>query len=399
VNSRIITRVIPADGGSGLVRELARCDAKPASPLGATGLVATCLTPSAIKLIPAHRPDDVTVALGTGRLVAFGTRGGLFRWLEERRGVHPFFDGAVRAMTFAARGSFEIPCPGGALRLGRRTAVMGILNVTPDSFSDGGDFFEKSRAREHALQMADDGADIIDIGGVSTRPGSDPVALAEERSRVIPVIEALAGVLPVPISIDTCCAGVAREAIRAGAAIVNDVTALGGDPEMVDVIAEAGVPVILMHMRGTPKNMQKEPRYDDLMDDVTRHFTKALHLARRRGVGADKLIVDPGIGFGKTLAHNLELLDRLGEFRSLGTPIMVGTSRKSFIGMTTGAPVERRLAGSAASVALAVARGAHIIRVHDVAEMVQAVGIADAITRGEVCRESVWVPCKDMGAS
>jgi len=386
----IFARVIPADGGSGLRRELARCRIVTGAPAGATGVVATGVVESAAELIVESLPADVSVASETGRIVAFGTRQSLADWLAARKGDHEFFARAARALELCERRHFDLVCPAGSLHLGERTVVMGILNVTPDSFSDGGKFFDPAAARERALQMVNDRVDIVDIGGMSTRPGSEPVTPQEELRRVIPVIEALAGELPVPISIDTCRADVARRAIEAGASIVNDVTALGYDPEMVDVVAEAGVPAVLMHMKGTPKNMQKNPEYDDLMDEVTRYLSAAAELAASRGVGTHNLIVDPGIGFGKTLEHNLELLDRLGEFRSLGMPVMVGTSRKSFIGMATGAAGHERLPGTAASVALAIARGAHIVRVHDVKEMVQVAGLADAVLQGRPSCTRVW---------
>jgi dihydropteroate synthase len=266
-----------------------------------------------------------------------------------------------------------------------------VLNVTPDSFSDGGRYLRLDRALAHAERMAEAGADLIDIGGESTRPGAPPVPLDEELRRVIPVIERVAARCRLPISIDTSKAEVARRAIEAGAAMINDVTALLGDPAMAGVAAQAGVPVVLMHMRGTPRTMQRRPRYRALMDELLRFFRERIAAAVAAGIDRRRILIDPGIGFGKTLAHNLEILQRLDRLARLGRPILVGPSRKSFLGKLTGQPIghspggqfdDRRLEGTAAAVTAAVLHGAHVVRVHDVAEMVRVVRVADAIRRG-----------------
>ena len=256
---------------------------------------------------------------------------------------------------------------------------MGILNVTPDSFSDGGRFGSPEGAVEHALRMAEEGADLIDVGGESTRPGSPPVPAAEELRRVMPVIEGLRGRLPVPISIDTSKAEVAREASGAGAAIVNDVTALRGDPAMAQVAREAGAGVVLMHMQGTPATMQDDPRYGDVVAEVAAFLRERLGAAQDAGIPAERIVLDPGIGFGKTFEHNLELFRRMRELCALGRPLLVGASRKAFIGRLLGLPVEERLEGTAAAVTAAVLAGARIVRVHDAREMARVVLVADAL--------------------
>jgi dihydropteroate synthase len=263
-----------------------------------------------------------------------------------------------------------------------RTHVMGVLNVTPDSFSDGGRYLRPDHALAQAERMAEAGADLIDIGGESTRPGAVPVPLEEELRRVIPVIKRVAARCRLPISIDTSKAEVARRAIEAGAAMINDVTALRGDPGMAGVAVAADVPVVLMHMRGTPGTMQRRPRYRALMAELLRFFRGRIAAATAAGIDRRRLLIDPGIGFGKTLAHNLEILQRLELLTRLGLPILVGPSRKSFIGSLTGQPVGRRLEGTAAAVTAAVLHGARVVRVHDVVEMVRVVRMADAIRRG-----------------
>jgi dihydropteroate synthase len=256
--------------------------------------------------------------------------------------------------------------------------------VTPDSFSDGGQFFEKGRAIEQALQLAADGADLIDIGGESTRPYSKGISAEEEMNRVIPVIEALKKELTLPISIDTLKAQVAREALRCGASLVNDISALRSDPEMAAVAAEAGVPVILMHMKGTPADMQANPTYDDVTAEIVAFLRKAMDQAVNSGIRRERIIVDPGIGFGKTFDHNLEILKELGRLQCLEAPILVGSSRKAFIGRILDKKVHKRDTGTMATVAAAVMNGAHIIRVHDVKQAVETVRVIDAIKRGRI---------------
>jgi len=273
------------------------------------------------------------------------------------------------------------------LDLGRRTCVMGVVNVTPDSFSDGGRFFDAAAAVSQGERMAAEGADIIDIGGESTRPFSEPVAVEEEIRRVVPVIAALAARVRIPISVDTTKAAVARRALEAGAAMINDISALRFDPDLAGVAAECGVPVILMHMRGEPRSMQVAPHYDELVIDIRGFLEAAAAAAERRGIPRARLIVDPGIGFGKTPEHNLQLIQRLQEFAALDLPILVGPSRKSFIrrlvkpdgakDIPASLPVVET--GTQAAVAAAVLNGAHIVRVHDVATTVATVKVADAI--------------------
>ncbi len=274
------------------------------------------------------------------------------------------------------------------LALHRRTHVMGIVNVTPDSFSDGGRFHDPRAAADHALRLADEGADIIDIGGESTRPFSDGVSEEAELARVIPVIERLAGRVHVPISIDTTKARVAREAVAAGAAVINDVSALRMDGRMASTAAECGVPLILMHMLGTPKTMQARPVYGDVVGEVKAFLAEAIERAVSAGVARSLIVVDPGIGFGKTVAHNLALINRLDALAELNAPILVGPSRKAFIRKLLKRPDEEDIppglpavaVGTQAAVAAAALRGAHIVRVHDVAPAVATLRVIDALT-------------------
>jgi dihydropteroate synthase len=268
--------------------------------------------------------------------------------------------------------------PGGSVTFGRRTAVMGVLNVTPDSFSDGGDWMDPDRAVRHARRMVRDGADLIDVGGESTRPRARPVPVAEEIRRVVPVIRRLAAER-ILVSIDTSKAAVAAAAFQAGAKILNDVTALRGDPAMAKTAARAGVGVILMHMKGTPGTMQENPEYADVVGEILGFFREILKTAWRAGIERDKIILDPGIGFGKLPEHNLEILRRLDELRSLGRPLAIGTSRKSFIGRALGRQVHDRLSGTGATVAAAILRGADLVRVHDVREMCDVARMTDLL--------------------
>ena len=278
---------------------------------------------------------------------------------------------------------FSVPLPGGgALETGRRTLVMGILNVTPDSFSDGGRFFRPDLAVQQALDMVADGADMVDVGGESTRPGSGPVTAREETRRVVPVIEELAAQTSVPISIDTQKAPVAEAALDAGARIINDVSALRTDPDMARLAAERRVPVCLMHMQGTPKMMQKDPTYGEVVGDVIRWLGERIEFAEAAGIGRDSILVDPGFGFGKTAQHNLELLRRLHELHALGCPVLVGTSRKSTLGAVLSAEPDRRLYGTLATVACAAMSGCHVVRVHDVAPALDVVRTCEAIREG-----------------
>ncbi|MDD5309675.1 MAG: dihydropteroate synthase [Deltaproteobacteria bacterium] len=259
--------------------------------------------------------------------------------------------------------------------------VMGIVNVTPDSFSDGGRFLDPHAAIAHGLALSSEGADILDVGGESTRPGSAPVSAQEELARVLPVIRALAGRCHAVISVDTTKPEVAREAAKVGAKIINDVSMLRDGPALAEVAAETGAELVLMHSRGTPADMQDDIRYGDVVEDVARELLEAAGRAEAAGVDASRVWIDPGLGFAKTVEHNLELLARLPELAALGYRVLVGPSRKSFIGALTGAPVNDRLGGSAAAVALAVMGGAAAVRVHDVAIMRQAAIVAHAVAR------------------
>ncbi len=261
---------------------------------------------------------------------------------------------------------------------------MGIVNVTPDSFSDGGEFLDPAAAIAHGLQLVSEGADLLDIGGESTRPGAADVPGDEERERVVPVLEGLAG-CGVPLSIDTSKAAVAAVAVDAGATIVNDVTALS-DPEMAPLCAQRGTELILMHMQGTPRTMQENPSYGDVVDDVKVFLAERIDRARAAGVAEERIWIDPGIGFGKTVDHNLELIRRLGELRELGRPIVLGTSRKRFIGHLTGREADQRLGGTIASNVLGLRAGADVLRVHDVAAMRDALTVATVIDDGRPWR-------------
>jgi len=265
------------------------------------------------------------------------------------------------------------------LDLGRRTYVMGILNVTPDSFSDGGRFLEPSAAVEHALSMAEEGADPIDIGAESTRPGSRPVPVREQQARLLPVLRAVKKRLKTPVSVDTTSATVTSIALSEGADIVNDVSAFAGDRQMAVIVARAGVPCILMHMKGRPRTMQKKPEYSDLMAEVTDFLAEALRRGEAAGIARTQMLVDPGIGFGKTVAHNLEILRRLAELESLGAPVVVGPSRKRFIGAVSDSPPGERVEGTIAACVLAARNGANVLRVHDVKPVVKALKLADAV--------------------
>lgn len=286
----------------------------------------------------------------------------------------------------AQRRIFRLKLRSGVLTLGERTLVMGVLNVTPDSFSDGGKFFDTRAAVKQALAMERDGADIIDIGAESTRPGSAGISAAEELRRLLPVLEALRGKVKIPISVDTQKAAVAEVALGAGAEIVNDISGLRTDPRLAQIAAKHGVPLILMHMRGTPRTMQKQPFARKLMKDVSGGLKKSIDTARRAGVKKSQIVIDPGIGFGKSFTQNYELLALLPELAKLGYPLLVGTSRKGFLGATLvkrGKPVpaEKRIWGTAATVAASILNGAHIVRVHDVTEMAQVARVADELIR------------------
>lgn len=288
-------------------------------------------------------------------------------------------------MSLPPEGPDTSSAPGRSWRLVDRsidllaTKIMGIVNVTPDSFSDGGAFLDPGRAAAHAELLVDRGASLIDVGGESTRPGAPEVSSREEAQRVIPVLREIGRRVSVPISIDTTKAAVARAALDAGATIVNDVSGMRLDPKMPRLVAASGAGVVLMHMRGRPRTMQSRTDYEDVVKDVLYELSSMVESAIEAGVEASRIVVDPGIGFAKTAAQSLLLLKRLDVLATLGRPILVGPSRKSFIGAVTGAPVENRLSGTIASVVAAVLGGARIVRVHDVPEAVQASAVADAI--------------------
>jgi dihydropteroate synthase len=289
------------------------------------------------------------------------------------------------------RRKFRLPLPSRRLVLGERTLIMGVLNVTPDSFSDGGLFLDPEAAVARAIAMEAAGADIIDIGGESTRPGSSGISADEELRRIIPVIERLRGKIGIPISVDTSKSEVAEAAAAAGAEIVNDVTALRKDLRIAEVARRRKLPLTLMHMRGEPATMQNKPFARDVLRDVTQGLRQAVATARRAGVSNSQIILDPGIGFGKSYAQNCELLARLPELARLGFPILVGTSRKSFIGGALKSASRtpsgnERIWGTAATVAASILQGAHIVRVHDVAEMAQVAQVSDAILSPQLLR-------------
>ena len=272
-------------------------------------------------------------------------------------------------------------CRGKSLTIGLQTHVMGILNVTPDSFFDGGCYLDIEQAVAHAELMVAEGATLIDIGGESSRPGASPVSINEELARILPVIRAIGDTIDVLLSVDTYKAGVARHALEAGAHLINDITALRGDPAMATVVSEMEAGLILMHMKGTPRTMQQRPQYHDVVSEICDSLQKRIEIAESQGITADRIIIDPGIGFGKTIEHNLEILKRLPEFRKLRKPLLIGTSRKSFIGNILNLPVNERVEGTTATVCWAIAHGADIVRVHDVKANVRAAQMTDALYR------------------
>ncbi|OGC77717.1 MAG: dihydropteroate synthase [candidate division Zixibacteria bacterium RBG_16_40_9] len=266
--------------------------------------------------------------------------------------------------------------------LSERTHIMGVLNVTPDSFSDGGKFFGLEKAVIQGLKMVEEGADIIDIGAESTRPSSRPVSLEEEEKRALPVLEALAKKITVPISIDTYKSQIARKALEAGAEMINDISGLKFDPEMIKVASGSNVPVIIMHIKGTPQNMQENPYYENVIREIKDYFEERINAATSSGMAEENIILDPGIGFGKRFEDNLTILKNLKEFKKLAKPLLVGLSRKSFIGKILDLPVDERSEGSLGALALSIIQGANIVRVHDVKESVRVARVVDAILRG-----------------
>jgi dihydropteroate synthase len=287
-----------------------------------------------------------------------------------------------------ARPKFRLRLPTRSLALGQHTLIMGILNVTPDSFSDGGQFFDADSAATHALAMEAAGAHLIDVGGESTRPGSNGISAEEEIRRVLPVLEKLRGKLKIPISIDTSKAGVAEAAAAAGAEILNDVTGLRNDPRLAEIVRRKKLGLILMHMRGEPRTMQQKPFAANVIRDVKNGLRQSIATAQKAGVSSSQIVVDPGIGFGKSHAQNCEILQRLPELAKLGFPLLLGTSRKSFLGTALNAqdPGANRIWGTAATVAASILQGAHIVRVHDVSEMAQVARVADVLLSPKLLR-------------
>ena len=299
--------------------------------------------------------------------------------LDQHTRLQPLSHPLRETLTNILKTNFSIRCRKRTFTLGGRTLLMGVLNVTPDSFSDGGIYFNKEKAIAHGLRMVEEGADLLDIGGESTRPGSKPLELEEELRRVIPVIESLVKEVDVPISIDTYKSKVAQKAMEVGAEIINDISGLNLDPDLAQVAAKGNAPLILMHIRGTPETMQKDVHYDSLFSEILQYLKESIQKAESAGLDPEQIIIDPGIGFGKTLDDNLLIIKNLSEFRVLGKPILLGTSRKSFIGKILNAEVEDRLEGTLSSIAIGVLNGAHIIRCHDVLQAKKAIAVADAI--------------------
>jgi dihydropteroate synthase len=285
------------------------------------------------------------------------------------------------------RKKFRLRLPSRVLLLGERTLVMGVLNVTPDSFSDGGIHLDPAKAVARALEIERAGADILDIGGESTRPGSAAISAADELARVLPVLEGLRGRLKIPISIDTCKASVAKQAVSAGAEILNDVTALRADPALAEIARLHRLPIVLMHMRGEPRTMQKGPFARHVVRDVAQGLRAAAARARKARLAKSQIVLDPGIGFGKSYSQNFDLLAHLADLARLGYPLLVGTSRKSFLGHALGGvPENRRQWATAATVTASILAGAHIVRVHDVAEMVQVARVTDLVLAARAAR-------------
>jgi dihydropteroate synthase len=298
-------------------------------------------------------------------------------------------DDTLRNYLRAEDGDFKLHVGGYTYDLRDETLIMGVINVTPDSFSDGGRFFSHEDAVKMAGEMAEAGAHIIDIGGESTRPGSEPVSLEEELGRVIPVIETIQKKIKIPISIDTYKAEVAEKAVGAGASMINDISGLRFDPKMAPLAAKLGVPVVLMHIKGTPRNMQKDPTYEDLVPEIIDYLEGSMGIAIRAGIDPEKIIVDPGIGFGKTWDDNLKIIRRIRDFYVIGRPILVGASRKAFIGGVTKKEVDFRLWGSIGAAVSASAYGAHMVRVHDVEKTRDALLVVDAVKRGAIERDDI----------
>ncbi|MCY1079202.1 dihydropteroate synthase [Archangium lansingense] len=347
---------------------------------------------------PSWVAGDLRSRPGTGLL--FGRKEQFERVVVEAK-ARPELAGLAGALARVLEASAP-PAPlvlgSRTFTFGTRTHVMGVVNVTPDSFSDGGRYFGTEAAVAHGLRLAEAGADVLDVGGESTRPGSPPVSAEEEAARIVPVLEGLRARTDVPLSVDTTKAAVAREALKAGAVLVNDISGFHFDSELPRVTAEAGAACCLMHIQGTPQTMQKDPHYEDVVDEVLTFLEEGVERAVAAGVPRERVLVDPGIGFGKTLGHNLFLLRRLDELRMLGLPLLVGTSRKSFLGkLVGGKPANERLAATLGSVAtMAAAGNADFVRVHDVTEVKDALTVADAV-RSALDGGALYQPGKVRG--
>jgi dihydropteroate synthase len=395
-------RVLVADGPDAVLRELRRtgCSDEGARimlPKGSVRLVHLRAVPAPAATLlkqemlsaggdAAIHWEVISCGVDATDVVLVGTEGQLGTACAKLRrapfGLPATGEAILDTLWRYADGEYSLHCGPHTLVLGQKTYIMGILNATPDSFSGDGLAGNLDALVRQAEAMLADGADILDVGGESTRPGAEEVPLAEELRRVLPTVRALAP-LGVPVSVDTYKSTVAGEALAAGATIVNDISGLRFDPAMAGVAAAAGVPVVIMHIKGTPRTMQKNPEYADLMGEVCAYLEESTALALAAGIPRDQVVLDPGFGFGKTVAHNLELIRRLRELRSYGQPVLMGTSRKSTIGTVLGGlPPEERLEGTAATVALSIQHGADIVRVHDVKAMARVARMTDAIVRG-----------------
>jgi dihydropteroate synthase len=338
----------------------------------------------------AASKDTINVASPRSDVLIMGTIH-QFKSLIKKLRIQPFGLKEVAEELLTTIKNYEnyslsrlsLRCRNKTLQIGKSTLIMGVLNVTPDSFSDGGLFMSPEKALEHARELVEAGADIIDVGGESTRPGSEAVVVDEELNRTIPVIEKLKAEFEseVVISIDTYKSEVAKAALESGAHMVNDISGLNADPYMAEVISHYQAAVVLMHIKGSPKNMQLNPQYESLLSEIISYLRKSIEVAEKSGIGSDQIIIDPGIGFGKTAEHSLEILRNLRSFKSLGKPILVGTSRKSFIGHILNLPVNDRVEGTAATVAISIANGADIVRVHDIKQIKRVAQMTDAIVK------------------
>lgn len=383
-----------------LIHEIKRLGADPAGtalmfPKGLTRLIrlsdVPCKVANLLKQELLSRGGDCAVAHGTlthsvetTDVLMIATER-QYRELIRKLKMQKFFGLPELAEAFQKsirnvnRKQYPLTLGDQTLDLGERTHIMGILNVTPDSFSDGGAFIDPEKAFEHALRMRAEGADIIDIGGESTRPGAEKISEEEEAARIIPLIERISREPGMLVSVDTYKASVARDAIAAGARMVNDISGLRFDPGMAPLVAETGVPVVLMHIQGTPRDMQKNPFYEDVLGEILVFLEESMEMAFAAGIREEQIIVDPGIGFGKRLQDNLDILKHLRDLKVLGRPVLLGTSRKAFIEGILDLPVTDRLEGTAATVCMGIMNGAHMVRVHDVREMSRVARMTDAV--------------------